>query len=208
MLKGLLIATGVFLVLFAIASGAIVYRTQDSRVVNQTIIDKTTNESAAPPSARASPSGADSSATALDPTAGPAASNVDSSGQELKLYLDTARTGLLAWCTMALAAGLLASIGWLAHASGRAKVVQGPLGFRSARPGWLLGLLIFFVLTFVATFVELKGLGLAAILAPEAIITTLLLCIALGSVGYYISTAVGVSKVMRPSVPLATLLLR
>ena len=84
------------------------------------------------------------------------------------------------WVGITLGAGLLCSLGWLFVAHDKAKVAATARDFRSARPAWLVGLLVFALATLGATLYVLKSLGLEAIFAPEPIITTLLMCFGLG----------------------------
>ena len=208
MLRGFSISIVVFAVLLAAASAFVIFRTSDSRELNQSIIDATLTASAAEPAASASAGALDASSSPLDAQSSPAANGVDATGGQMDLYRQQARSGLLAWSAITMSAGLVCSFGWIAFAFGRARQVHGPQGFRSALPAWFIGFLSFAILALMATFVELKPLGLAALLAPQAMITMVLLLFIAGSIGYYISTAISAPRIIRPSVPLATLLLR
>jgi hypothetical protein len=211
LLRGLSIATVVFIFLFGITAGVVYLRTNDSGALNQSVVDATQGASPATAAgAPASSSSADSSSpAALDTQSGPAANDQESSTEgQLNLERLQARRGLVRWCALVMGAGWVTTAGWLFYAFERAKAAVSIQGFQSARPGWLGGFLIFTGLGFVATIVELRTFGLGPLISSQTLITTLLMCFGLGAIGYYTSTALGVPTKMRPSVPLATLFLR
>jgi hypothetical protein len=204
-LRGFSISVVVFAVLLGLACAFAIYRTGDSRELNQSIVDATLTASAAEPAPSSASQVLDASSSPLDAQSGPATNGVDASGGQIDLYRQQARSGFLAWSGLTMAAGLAASVGWIAFAFSRAKVVHGPQGFRSAGAAWLIGFLTFAILAMAAAFIELRPLGLAVLLAPQSMITMMLLLFILGAAGYYISTALAAPKIMLPSVPLATL---
>lgn len=196
MLRAGVISFVVFIVLFGIASAVVVYRTGDSRVLSQTVLDSVTSKST---------SSAASSSGSLD-AAAPSQSEETNTLDTLK---EDARKGLLTWSALAMGAGLLCALGWLAMAFSRAKTAATADQFRSSGAAWLACLLGFVTLLVILSFVMLQQASHGGwALSSETSVTMGLMCFGLGLVGYYTSTAVGAPAIMRPSVPFATLIIR
>jgi len=206
-LKAFAISAVVFIVMFAILAGLVILRTSDSRVLSQAILDKAMAQDAAPAPAAAA-SGPASAAPALDTSPPQASAPGTGSEGTIELYRKQARSELLILCGLAMFAGFIAAASWLVFIFGRAKEVVGILGSASGMGAWFGGFLAFVVLGALAGVYELKFQNLATILASEATVTVILLCFAVGAIGYYLSTAFGAPKLMRPSVPLLTLMIR
>jgi hypothetical protein len=208
-LKAFVTSVFVFVVLLGIAGAVVVYRTDDSRVLDQTILDRSMAQNADASAGAATPDAATAGGNgALDAPAPNAAASPNASNGQIDLFRAEARDGMLVWTASTLGAALLCSLAWLAHVWGVGKAASTPEDFHAARPGWLVGLLVFTLATVAAALLELNSLGLGKILAPEPKLTTLLMSFGLGVLGFYTSSALGAPVTMRRSVPLATVLLR
>lgn len=124
----------------------------------------------------------------------------------LAIRLEDARAALTLWAALAVAGSFACAAGWLVLANR-----LQPLGDEEARKpfgGWVGGLLLALLLAGVtAWLIPLKRLSfddLAPGTTQAAVAAVLVSVIA----GYWIATALGVKRVLRPAVPLADALVR
>ena len=126
--------------------------------------------------------------------------------QTLPINLAKARVDLMVWVGSTMLGALAAIWLWLLVAFSKGKSVIGAQSARSAAPHWWAMLVMFGFLATASGYYVLKLRGLAPIISVNVLYLTLLQCVGLGVLGYYLGTALGTPTAMRPSVPFAYML--
>lgn len=208
MIRSLGVAFALFLVITATGVAVIWSTTHESDVLAQSVLNQaqsalaSTGESivdlAAPETLDGEVlDGFDSSTDALS-----------SVSQHIETHRLRARDDLIQWFSLTMIGGLIASMVWIAFAFRRARDVHGPQGARSAAPLWWGCFLALGVAGCAVAFYILRAQGLSSIITGTMINAGFALTFALAYLYYYLSTALGAPPVIRPSVPLATLIIR
>lgn len=201
MLRSLGTALLVFVILLGIGLGAIWASALDASVLSKPYLDRAQQAAAAATAAAPSPDAGQVIDAAPNDTA---AADVT----QLETFREDAHRKLNIWLLSAMGFGLLACWGWLLFAHGHAGKVVGPESARAAAGAWWGGLVACALGIGVASFLALQIDGVAELVSSSAAALGLGLAVALPLLGYFGGTLVGAPRIVRPSVPLATLLLR
>lgn len=204
MIRSIVVAIVIFAAAFGLQAGVAVFQTRDSSALSQREVDRIVNGSATGVAADTAQTDAD----AATPTVDSQRPANDASAGQMEIALEDARTALMQWEGASMGSGLLAAITWLVFASARSKKVAGIAQSASAMPHWFGGYLAFVVLAGIAAFAELEFQGLWPKIAPLVSFLSGGLIFLLGSIGYFLSTALGAPSLIRRSVPLAHLISR
>ena len=210
MLRSYRVAFATFLVMFLLGAALIWLKTGDNSALAQRLIDDASRAAAAQPAATGEAGSMDATGgQALGDLSAPAgqAAAAPAADQTLATYLAQAKSNMLLWFGLTMGGGLAAAWVWLALAHSRGRTVSGPIGARSAGPMWWICILLFGLLAAGASLYVLRLRGLGGIVSTNILYLGLFECLGLGLVGYYLATAFAAPVTMRPSVPLATLIM-
>lgn len=164
--------------------------TRDTGMLAPAVIDEASR------AATAAPLPTDS-LNAGSPAAAPADVRLETVRQE-------AQKAAFAWVAAAVGGALLAALLWLAVAETRGRSVAGVQGQRSALSAWLGLLALAAVVTAGAAYYALQLRGFGTAVSAGTLQSTIAVVMVAALATYYFGTALGVGRVMRPSVPLAT----
>jgi hypothetical protein len=209
MIRGFGVAFALFLGVTAVGAAVIWLSTRDSSVLAQGVLNQAQSalSSAATASATDTSGVATETGEVLDSTESVGMSEAPVS-EQIETYRIQARSDLIRWFSLTMVGGLLATFLWLAFAHRRSRNVHGPQGARSAGGLWWGGFLFCGIAGGLVALYMLRSQGLGAIVSAAMINVGFLLCFLLVALAYYLATALGAPAVMRPSVPVATLIFR
>jgi hypothetical protein len=207
MVRGFGIAFAVFFSISILGVGVLWMTTRDTSILSSAVLNRAQAAmAAAQQTALAPPDDPALGGDVLD--AQPEATTTAPNGGELEVFRVQARDDLIKGFMITMLLGLTITFGWLGATYSKGRSVSGPLGARSMAPFWWGGLILCGVAGGVVAFYMLRFGGLLGMLAGGVINIGVLVSLLLLLIAYYLGTAFGISDVMKPSVPGATLFIR
>ena len=191
-----LIVTLVTLVFLAVGWGVLQWQTSDAGFLDRSSIPVAATT--APPTTVGSALDAILDAGAQDTMAG-----VNESIERMR---EDAQAGLIR--SFAILIGITGAVAllWTVLAWLRARSIGGVSAMRSARTGWVLGLLAVFATAAALLWLTFRAQGVAAAVAAPTVTWMVVGALVLAALCYLLATALAAPTVLRTSVPLATLL--
>jgi hypothetical protein len=206
--RGIVIAIVIFAAMFGVQAGVTLLQTADSGCLSRNEVNRIMKQAPSAPPTVAADTQTDADAPTPTVDSPPPTKAADTTQGQIDLEREDAKTGLLQWGGLGMIGGLVAAIIWVIFADARHREVEAAAHSVSGRPYWLAFFLIFIVAFTAAALYELQYLGLGPKLSPVTTLVQGALILILGALGYYVSTALGAPKVIRPSVPLSHIMLR
>lgn len=141
----------------------------------------------------------------FDAESDPFADDVAPTDGQYATYLENIAAGLSKWVQIVCGAGAVCAIFWFIAATIQQKKVVGPSGQDNSFVAWIVGLVLYAVITGVAYVYVIEPLEIDGLMDDAKFWAFVGLAWVSGLIAYWLATFFASSPVMAPSVPFAHL---